>query len=102
MTHISETELHEKFRLPRVTYNRRHHEREGDEDTEAVLHDRVQGFGGHASSRGSVVGSGSQGTGTDCADAAQLDQGCRSREAQHTQLSEFSNANMHCFSNSLN
>ena len=43
------TELPPKFRLPRVTYNRSHHERGDDEDTEAAIHDRVQGIGGEAS-----------------------------------------------------
>jgi hypothetical protein len=39
-----------KFRLPRVTYNRSHNERECHEDTEAALHGRVQGIGGQVSS----------------------------------------------------
>ena len=49
-------ELPPKCRLPRVTYNRSHKEREGDEDTEAAIHDRVQGIGGHASSRDQSAG----------------------------------------------
>ena len=32
------SELPLKFRLPRVMYNRRHHERGDDEDTEAAIH----------------------------------------------------------------
>ncbi|MEO5865266.1 MAG: O-antigen ligase family protein [Nitrospiraceae bacterium] len=36
-----QNELPPKFRLPRVTYNRRHHERGDDEDTEAAIHLRV-------------------------------------------------------------
>ena len=34
-------ELPPEFRLPRVTYNRSHHERGDDEDTEAATHIRV-------------------------------------------------------------
>jgi hypothetical protein len=34
-------ELPPEFRLPRVTYNRSHHERGDDEDTEAAIHIRV-------------------------------------------------------------
>ena len=34
-------ELPPEFRLPRVTYNRSHHERGDDEDTEAAIHLRV-------------------------------------------------------------
>ena len=42
-------ELPPEFRLPWVTYNRRHHERGDDEDTEAGIHRRVQGTSGHTS-----------------------------------------------------
>jgi len=58
-------ELPPKFRLPRVTYNRSHKEREGDEETETALHIRVQGIVGQASERGSLGRSGGQGTGAD-------------------------------------
>ena len=63
--HISITvvELPLKFRLPRVTYNRRHHEREDDEDTEATIHNRVQGLGGQASQRRVDSRSSGQGVG---------------------------------------
>ncbi len=56
-------ELPSKFRLPRVTYARRHHEREDDKDAEARIHRRVQGTGGQASQRGADSRSGGQGVG---------------------------------------
>ena len=36
-----DNEVPPKFRLPRVTSHRRHHERGDDEDTEAAIHIRV-------------------------------------------------------------
>lgn len=56
-------ELPPKFRLPRVTYNRGHHEREDDEDTEAGIHRRVQGIGSDASQGRADSRSGGQGVG---------------------------------------
>ena len=53
-------EFPRKFRLPRVTYTRSHHERGDDEDTEAGRHRRVQGTSDHASSRRADSRSGSQ------------------------------------------
>ncbi len=75
-------ELPPIFRLPRVTYNRSHHERGDDEDTEAGIHRRVQGIGGHASQRRDDSWRGGQGVGAGRANAPELGQGGRGRHAQ--------------------
>ncbi len=72
-------EVPPKFRLPRVTSPRRHHEREDDEDPEAGIHRRVQGIGREASQRWTDSRRGGQGVGVGRTNLTKLGQGGRGR-----------------------